>query len=94
MNGGLMMDLKEIRYEIDKIDEELKRLFYARMDLVLKVAKYKKDNNLKVLDNNREKEMFERLVGDDELSAYYHDFLKSYITISKQFQSVKILSKD
>ena len=68
------MDLKEIRYEIDKIDEELKRLFYARMDLVLKVAKYKKANNLKVLDNNREKEMLERLEGDDELSAYYHDF--------------------
>lgn len=42
------MELTEIREEIDKIDEELVRLFCARMGLSAQVADYKKAHGLPV----------------------------------------------
>ena len=42
------MDLTEIRQEIDGIDQELVRLFCARMNLSAQVADYKKANNLPI----------------------------------------------
>ena len=37
------MELKELRTEIDKIDDELVRLFGARMEIAAKIADYKKE---------------------------------------------------
>ncbi len=42
------MDLNEIRSEIDKIDDELVRLFCQRMHVAAQVADYKKANNLPI----------------------------------------------
>ena len=42
------MDLSEIRQNIDKIDEELVRLFCERMALSAQVADYKKANNMPI----------------------------------------------
>ena len=43
------MDLKELRSEIDVIDDELVRLFGKRMDIAAQIADYKKENNLPIL---------------------------------------------
>ena len=40
------MELKELRTEIDKIDDELVRLFGARMEVAAQIADYKKENDL------------------------------------------------
>ena len=45
-----MKDLKEIRKEINQIDEEMLKLFEKRMDVVNDVALYKKENNIPILD--------------------------------------------
>ena len=42
------MNLNEIRSEIDKIDDELVRLFCQRMHVAAQVADYKKANNLPI----------------------------------------------
>ena len=55
------MDLQELRVEIDKIDEELIRLFEQRMDISLKVAEYKRQHNLPVHDPVREQEILDKL---------------------------------
>ncbi len=50
------MELKELRGKIDRIDDELVRLFAERMDVAAEIARYKKENNVGVLDSGRERE--------------------------------------
>ena len=50
------MDLKELRQEIDVIDDQLVRLFAQRMDVAARIADYKKENNLPILVPARERE--------------------------------------
>lgn len=55
-----MEDLKQLRDRIDEIDEKIVALFEERMETVLKVADYKKQNNVPILNVNREKEVVEK----------------------------------
>ena len=50
------MDLKDYRQQIDKIDDELVKLFCARMDVAAQIADYKKENGLPILVPARERE--------------------------------------
>ena len=50
------MDIKELRGQIDKIDDELVRLFGQRMDVAAQIADYKKENNLPIFVPARERE--------------------------------------
>lgn len=56
-----MKDLGEIRIEIDKIDSELIELFKKRMDCAKAVGLYKKENNIPVLNQNRENEILDNI---------------------------------
>ena len=53
---GTIMELSEYRARIDKIDDELLRLFAERMQTAAGIAAYKKENALPVLDAGRERE--------------------------------------
>lgn len=50
------MDLNEYREKIDRIDDEMVRLFVERMEVAAGIAAYKKENSLPVLDMRRERE--------------------------------------
>lgn len=50
------MNLDELRKEIDKIDDQMIKLFEKRMDVAVKIAEYKKKNGLKVLDAPRQRQ--------------------------------------
>lgn len=50
------MDLKDLREKIDQIDQELVKLFVARMDIAAQIADFKKENNLPILAPARERE--------------------------------------
>lgn len=50
------MDLIQFREQIDRIDDELLRLFIERMEVAAGIAAYKKENHLPVLDMRRERE--------------------------------------
>ena len=52
--------LDEARIEINEIDKEMISLFKMRMEAVRKVAEYKLDNNLDVLDSKREDEIIHK----------------------------------
>ena len=58
-----MEDLQELRKQIDQIDQEMVRLFEARMDVCRQVAEYKIANGKKVLDRSRELEKLDTLGG-------------------------------
>lgn len=53
------MNLDKCRNDIDNIDKQILDLFTKRMDTALKIAEYKKQNNLTVFQADREKEVIE-----------------------------------
>ena len=50
------MDLKELRQQIDSIDDQLIALFAQRMEVASKIGAYKKERNLPVFVPEREQE--------------------------------------
>lgn len=83
-----MNDLELYRIKIEEIDSKMAKLFEERMYVVSKVLEYKKNNNLPILDQDRENKLIDKnldLVSKD-LEVYYLDFLKAIIEISKDYQ--------
>lgn len=88
-----MEDLKKLRDDIDSIDEELITLFQKRMETVLKVAEYKKKNNIPILNANREDEVINKnskLIYNEDFKKPVEEFLKDVMKISKDLQAKKI----
>lgn len=82
--------LEEARIEINAVDKELALLFEKRMRASEKVATYKKEHGLPILDAAREAAVIERgasLIEDEALRAYYVQFLKNIMQISRAYQS-------
>lgn len=50
------MELKDYREQLDRVDDEIIKLFTERMELCAGIAGYKKENSLPVLDVRRERE--------------------------------------
>ena len=68
------MELSEIRNKIDAVDDQLLKLFLERMDLAEKVAAYKNEHNLPILNKTREREILAKVqaaAGDKEHYAYH-----------------------
>lgn len=84
------MDLLEsARREINEIDQEMAGLFVRRMRASEKVAEYKKQNGLAVRDETREAQVLQRnalRVEDDDLRAYYINFIKNNMALSRSYQ--------
>ena len=88
-----MTILQGYRDEIDEIDKELVQLFEKRMDVVLGVARYKKDNNLPVFQNGREEDVIKKAVDNLDNKDYEIEskrFLNSIMSISRDLQCRKI----
>lgn len=84
-----MPNLEESRLKIDEIDTKIIELFEERMTIVLDVIKYKIDNNIPVLDSNRESLMLEKnlkKVKDEKFKKYYKSVLDGYLKASKDMQ--------
>ena len=61
MEKNDIMDLKECREKIDRIDGEILRLFEERMKVSDDVARYKRAHGLPILDFARERQKIEGL---------------------------------
>ena len=70
-----MTKLDEYRDEIDEIDREIVQLFEKRMETVLKVANYKKENGMEVLQSSREDVVLQKAV-DNLKDKKYEDDIK------------------
>ena len=84
-----MTDLENARDGINEIDRKMAELFEKRMNLVVQVAEYKKENGLPVFDSSREKQVIERCVRfikDENLRSYYVQFIQDLMDISKKYQ--------
>lgn len=54
--------LREVRQQLDGIDAQLLDLVQQRMKIAEAVAEIKRDNNLPILDSDREKEIIDKMV--------------------------------
>jgi chorismate mutase len=55
------LDIDHIRKEIDRLDNELLRIFNERAALALQIGEIKKQKDLPVYDPDREKRIFDRM---------------------------------
>ena len=84
------MDIGVVRNEIDEIDGELVKLFERRMNASIKIADYKKKNNLPVLSKEREREVIGRVTDmcDERLINYTKVLYTTLFAVSRSYQSV------
>ena len=85
-----MEALKSAREKINIIDREMAKLFEERMECAEKIAIYKKERGLAIYDKAREEDVIRRnseYISDPTLREYYVNFLKSNMSVSRDFQS-------
>jgi len=84
-----MEELNAARNTINEIDQKLAALFAQRMQAVRRVAEYKSQRGLPILDARREAEVIAKssaLLEDEDIRAYYISFIKNNMELSKQYQ--------
>ncbi|WP_346899066.1 chorismate mutase [Clostridium sp. UBA7503] len=88
-----MNEIEQCRKEIDEIDKELINLFERRMDVVIRVANYKEENDLPIYDEERESKIIKKNV--DNLKNKNYDllarrFFLSIMELSRSLQEIII----
>ena len=84
------MELENIRGEIDKVDDEIARLYGKRMDLINKVVDAKKKTGKATFDPEREKNILLRvsdLVSEDK-QVYLKRVFETIMETSKAYQTM------
>ena len=83
------MDLKELRGEIDKIDDELVKLFCARMDVAARIADFKKEQGLPIYHPVREQEKLQDVAfkAGVEMADYTKELYRLLFELSRSYQS-------
>ena len=82
------MDLKELRNELDNIDNEIVGLFKRRMETVKMVSESKKDTGKAVKDRRREREILSRVtdLSGPELESYTKVLFTTLMSLSRSYQ--------
>lgn len=81
--------LEDARSEINRIDKEMAELFEKRMNAVKKVAEYKIEHGIPVLDKSRERQIADKnskYIKDDFIRQYYMGFLNDTMAHSRAMQ--------
>jgi chorismate mutase len=78
--------MDEYRNKIDQIDNELKYLLDERFSLSCKVGEYKKNNNIKVLNQERESYILKNVVSQTTNKSQVLDVYKLILELSKELQ--------
>ncbi len=83
------MDLKELRTQIDAIDESLVDLFVKRMNISAQVADYKKAHNLPIHVPAREREILQDVAekAGSEMANYTRVLYSMIFELSRSYQS-------
>lgn len=85
------MDLNELRSSISQINDDMLDLFMKRMEVSKQIAEYKHENDLPILDRNRERDILAAVSeksGDMEL--YTHRFFANLMELSRAYQAETI----
>ena len=85
----MKMDLKELRQEIDKIDDEMVRLFGDRMEIAARIAGCKKENNIPILQPSRERAKLQEVAdkAGPDMANYTRVLYSMLFELSRSYQS-------
>lgn len=86
-------ELLKLRQEIDYIDGDITKLFERRMELVLRVSEYKRENNLPIFYKDRENEVIKKNIerlGIKEFSSDLEVLFKCIMELSRDIQKRNI----
>jgi len=83
------MDIQEMREELNQIDLEMVQLFAKRMDTIARISKHKIENNLPVLDSERELEVLNHVVeiSGNKMETYTKRLFNTLLELSKSYQN-------
>lgn len=91
-----MRDIKDLRLEINEIDEKLAKLLERRMSVARGVGEYKKSVGMPIFDSAREEEVLKRntdRVENEELKPYVREIFQDIMNVSKEYQK-KVIGED
>lgn len=77
------------REKINKIDEQMARLFADRMEAVREIAEFKAEHKLPIFDASREEQIIDKnsaFIENESIKAHYINFLKNNMEISRSYQ--------
>ena len=83
------MDIEKKRAEIDEIDAYITKLFLRRMQICGEIGHYKKDNDIRVYDEEREKEIFARvksMTPTEKMQEYTELLYETVIGLANAYQ--------
>ncbi len=83
------MELKDLRTQIDNIDQSLVELFVKRMNLSAQVADYKKEHNMLIYVPSREREILQEVAtkAGPEMANYTRVLYSMLFELSRSYQS-------
>lgn len=86
------MDLKDYCNQLDTIDDQMAALFKQRMEIVRKVADYKKETNTPVMAAGREREILYRVTGlcGEDLEEYTKILYSTILELSRDYQEDRL----
>lgn len=84
--------LQKIREEMDEVDEDIVDTFLKRMDVAAKVANYKREHDIPVLDRAREREKIAKVIESvpENRKSYVMALFNTLFEVSRADQSATI----
>ena len=85
--------LDKQRAEIDAIDREIVSLFERRMQVVMDVARIKKENGMAIFDASHEKEVIAKVqsyLTDEGLKEELREVYETLMKVSKDYQKIQM----
>lgn len=70
--------LEKLRQQINQLDDELMQILGQRMKIAELIGKYKKENNITILQTNRWNEIIERATAKGDKIGLSKDFISKY----------------
>ena len=82
------MDIEKKRAEIDEIDAYITKLFLRRMQICGEIGHYKKENDIRVYDEDREKEVFAKVkaMTPEKMQEYTELLYETVIGLANAYQ--------
>ena len=77
-SGELHEALEKLRHQINHLDDEMMQILSQRMKLAEKIADYKKENNITILQTSRWNEILDRACKRAELLGLSREFIQKY----------------
>lgn len=89
LNENVVNRLEQLRQVIDELDEDLLNKFASRMDVIEKIGKYKKENNITILQLDRWEQTLKNRLFIAEKAGLNADFTKKLLELVHQ-ESIRI----